>query len=111
MKRVIVNTAGHISDHRAKLTFAIMGACAVAAIFYAVNLYTLISHTVAMQKMESQAAVLGSAIGKLDAEYLRISSKITPDSLASYGLVPGHVSMYITRPAATANLVSLGNEL
>lgn len=114
MKRTIVNTAEHIHDHMIKLNAVILGACLIAAVFYAVNLYSLISHTVAIQRTESRTILLDSALGELDSEYLKLSGAITPDVLAEYGLVPGHVSLYITRPASTAsagNLARAGHEL
>ncbi|MCX6715679.1 MAG: hypothetical protein NT077_01525 [Candidatus Taylorbacteria bacterium] len=114
MKRVIVSTAGHIHDHRAKLSLVILSACVLVAVFYAVNLYTLVSHTIAIKQIESRAASLSGSLSALDAEYLKLTSTITPDILAEHGLVAGEVSLYITRPAPTAsagNLASLGNEL
>ncbi len=106
MKRtLIINT---------KLNAAILGTCAISAVFYAINLYSLISHTVAMQQTEGRAVLLASALSSLDAEYLKLTSAITPDALAEHGLVPGQVSLYITRPAATAaigNLAAHGHEL
>lgn len=94
-----------------KLNAAILGACAISALFYAVNLYSLISHTVAMQQIEGRAVLLASALSSLDAEYLKLTSAITPDALAEHGLVPGKVSLYVTRPASTASLAAGGHEL
>lgn len=86
----------------------------VSAVFYAINLYNLVSHTVAMQQTERRTVLLSSALSSLDAEYLKLTAAITPDTLAEHGLVPGQVSLYITRPAATASINSLaagGHEL
>lgn len=114
MKRSIVNTAGHVNDHRAILTAALLFGSVLCAAFYAFNLYTLISHTVALRQIDSQMVAIGSELSSLDSEYLKLASAITPDAVTAHGLMPAQVSVYITRPQPTAsigNLAQGGHEL
>lgn len=114
MKQAIAQTAGNIHAYRARITIAVIGACALAAAFYGYNLYSLISNTVAIKQVQSQSAAASSAISDLNARYLKVSGTITPDVIAKYGFKPGLVSVYITRTRAAAanhNLVARGHEL
>ena len=114
MKRAIAETADRINDYRANITTALLGAAILAAILYAFNLYALISRTVAIGQTEKQSAAISSVISALDGQYLKLTSAITPDTLAEHGLTSGQVSIYITRPSRTASigdLASVGHEL
>ncbi len=114
MKRVIVTTAGHVNDHRAKLTFALLLGSLMCAAFYGFNLYKLISHTVALQQVERAMVAIGSELSSLDTEYLKLASAITPDSVTAHGFVPAKVSAYIVRPQPTASIgimAAVGHEL
>ena len=42
-----------------------------------------------MQNIETQTATLDTQVDALDAQYLQLSSAITPDTLADYGLAQG----------------------
>ncbi len=81
---------------------------------YAINLYGVISDTVALQQIQRAASALSADVSALDTTYLHLSSKITPDTLHSYGLQEGEVSFFISRSpvAASGGRVAFsGNEL
>lgn len=106
--------ANQIHEYRAYITMVILGACFITAAFYGYNLYSLVSKTVSINKIESKAAALASTINDLDSKYLKLSSEITPDALSQYGLEPGVVAVYITKQTASASLGNLargGHEL
>jgi hypothetical protein len=69
---------------------------------------------VALESIQKQSAALSASVSDLDSKYLELGSAVTPDSLATYGLVQGKVSAYIPRTAPTASLNTLaarGHEL
>lgn len=114
MKKAITTTAGELHAYRAMITLAILAASPLCAVFYAFNLYSMISRTVALRHAESAITAASTDVGRLDAEYLKLAASVTPDLLASHGLAEGKVSLYITRTAATASLPALaqgGHEL
>jgi hypothetical protein len=115
MKQAIATTAENVHAHRAAITVALLIGCAICALFYAVNLYSLISRTVAIRQAEGSAASLSSAISALDATYLKLTSAITPDTVSAHGLSVGQVSAYIKRSQSTASimpaLAQVGHEL
>jgi len=88
-----------------------MGACAILIFFYAVNVYRVISHTVALQKVTTSLTSIGSAVGDLDAHYLALSSQVTPDSLSKYGLTQTQVSEFISRTSTLGTVATIGHEL
>jgi hypothetical protein len=114
MTEIIEQTHNIAAEYRARITLAFIAAGVIAALLYAFNLYAIVSRTVALGRVQSETAALGSAVASLDAEYLGLSSAFTPDSLGGHGLVLGRVSVYIERPASTASigpLASVGHEL
>ena len=122
MRAIAINNITRIVGATAKqnghslqiFTLAMLGACFITAVLYAINLYSLISYTVVIQRAETRSAALSGDLSRLDSEYLKLSTAITPDSLAKHGLAEGHVSIYITRPAPTASrgdLAALSHEL
>ncbi|HEX7724613.1 MAG TPA: hypothetical protein VF438_02670 [Candidatus Paceibacterota bacterium] len=116
MKRVLVNTAENVHAYRMNITLAILFASAICAAFYAMNLYSLVSRTVAIRQVERQLTSVSSAISDLDSQYLILTSNITPDTLASHGFTAGKIAAYIKRSQATASaqptlVASAGHEL
>ncbi|MGC9605781.1 MAG: hypothetical protein ABSF56_03490 [Minisyncoccia bacterium] len=114
MTEIIEQTHNIAAEYRARMTLCFIVLAAAAVLFYAFNLYAVVSRTVALSRVQSETAAAGSAVASLDAEYLGLSSALTPDSLGAHGLVQGKVSAYIERPASTASigpLASVGHEL
>jgi hypothetical protein len=103
MKRVLVNTAENVHAHRMNITIAILCASVLCAAFYAMNLYSLVSRTVALRQAERQVTAVSSAISDLDSTYLTLTSAITPDTLAAHGFTAGKVAAYIKRSEMTAS--------
>lgn len=109
MMRVIAHTAGEINQKRAYISLAVLFLSLVMGLVYAVNLYSLISRTVAIKNIESKINSINSVTSTLDAEYLKLASTITPDAISSHGLKQGRVTAYITRPSPTASIINLAS--
>jgi len=105
MKRVLVNTAENVHAYRMNITIAILCASVICAAFYAMNLYSLVSRTVAIRQIERQVTAISSVISDLDSTYLTLTSNITPDTLAAHGFTAGKVAAYIKRGQASASAV------
>ena len=116
MKRVLVQTAENVHAYRMNITLALLAASVLCAAFYAMNLYSLVSRTVALRHVESQLTTVSGDISDLDSKYLTLTSAITPDTLAAHGFAAGKVAVYITRTETTASaqptlVASAGHEL
>jgi hypothetical protein len=111
MTKAIAQTYTVANDHRAYITYALMGVCLFMMLAYAANLYSVISHTVALQKTEKSVTALSAAVDNLDADYIRISSRITPDTLSAHGFSQGHVSAFIPRSTSLGRVALGGYEL
>lgn len=109
--KALTHTYTVAKDHRLHITYAVFAACAALAIFYAVNLYTVISRTVALGQIQKQEATAAAAVASLNATYFQLSSAITPDTLRHYGMSQGHVSEFISRTASLGSVALRGNEL
>ena len=97
MTKVIALTYSTIHSHLARITATIFVACLLLIFAYAFNIFSIVSRTVSLQKMESKISAINSSVNNLDSEYLRLSGQITPDNLISYGMSQGKVSEYISR--------------
>lgn len=112
MTKTIVNTYNVVHEYRKKISVMLIAACVVTTLFYIFNVYAVISRTVAMQKINSQITATAIIVENLDAKYLGLSSKITPDSLDKYGMSQGKVSEYISKAASpTLGSISKVNQI
>lgn len=105
MKRVLTTTAEQVHAYRANITLALLFATMLCAMWYAINLYSLVSRTVALHQTEKSIASVSNQVSDLDTQYLKLTSAITPDQLAAYGLSAGKVAAYIKRTQSTASLL------
>ncbi|MES2216389.1 MAG: hypothetical protein V4481_03765 [Patescibacteria group bacterium] len=108
--KVIANAVSQ-SEFRMRAAQVLIATCAITGIFYAINLYSIISSTVALQHIGTESRALTSQIETLDGQYLKLSSTITPDTLATYGLQKGEVSFFISRSASLGRVAFGGHEL
>jgi len=102
MTKTIAQTYSLVHEYRMKISLAFAAVSAVMALLYIMNVYAVISRTVAIQKVNAEIVSTESAVESLDAQYLRLSSKITPDSLDAYGMSQGRVSEYISKASSAA---------
>jgi hypothetical protein len=111
MTRALAITYSVAREHHIRITLAFLAGCALLVMLYALYVYQVISHTVALQKAEMSMTALSTKVDSLDAKYLELSSKLTPDALASYGMTPGQVSQYISKSNSLSRVAFGGHEL
>jgi len=104
MTKAITFTYSVAMEHRLHIIRALMAGCMFLAILYAVNVYAVISRTVALQRLNVESATLGSSVDKLDTQYLALENKVSIDSLSTYGMSQGKVSEYITRSSSQGSV-------
>lgn len=97
MTKAIAQTYTIAHLYRRTITSALIMACIVSALFYAANLYRVISHTIALQQIAQETKTLNASVQELDAQYLTISKSITPDVIRSYGYGQASVKAFISR--------------
>ncbi|MEK7641581.1 MAG: hypothetical protein AAB365_01145 [Patescibacteria group bacterium] len=110
MTKALAQTYTIAHTYRRSITTALLMGCIVSALFYAANLYRVISHTVALQHITQEAKELNASVQALDAQYLGISKNITPDTLDVYGYGQAEVSAFISR-ASLGRVALAGHEL
>jgi len=111
MTKALAQTYNAAYEHRLNITYAVLAACAVVTCIYAMNVYRVVSRTVALQQAETRITAVTASVDNLDAQYLELSSSVTPDSLKQYGLSEGQVSAYISRSASLGSVALGGHEL
>jgi hypothetical protein len=108
--KVLARFLSHAGS-RLHLAHILMTVASVLVLMYGISLYSIISNTVALQQTNRQSAALTTEIEALDTLYLTLSNKITPDTLASYGLEKGEVSFFIPRTQSLGRVALGGHEL
>jgi len=111
MTRAAAQTITVTMQYRKEIIRAFLAVCAFLVILYAVNVYSALSDSVALQNAELQIAELSKTVEDLDAQYLTLSSTLTPDKFQEYGLSQGKVSAFITKSASIGRAAFAGNDL
>jgi len=111
MTHTLAQTYSSLKSYREFVVISLMALCLTMIAIYAFNVVTLISRTVAMQKVQSQVAALTLTTNDLDGKYLEAMSSITPDLVPTYGFSEGQVSEYISNSAALGRVAFGGHEL
>lgn len=97
MTKAIAQTYDVINENMMKVSYVAIAACLLLVLIYVINIFSIISKTVALQRVESEIIALSSNVDNLDSQYLNLSGRITPDNLSAYGMTQGKVSAYIAR--------------
>lgn len=100
MIRTFAHAHNFLYQYRSKLMTVFLTAIMVAICVYGFNVYMIIARAVALKHTETRIADLRSTVYALDAKYLSISGKITPDILHSYGLSQDQSPTFITRASS-----------
>lgn len=110
MTKAIAQTYNILNENLKIVNYVFLTGCFLIILLYVISIFSVVSKTVALQKIEAKISLLSSNVNNLDSEYLAFSLKISPDSLSDYGMSKGQVSEYITRSKIVSNHVALRNE-
>lgn len=108
MTRAIAHTYNLAAEYRLHITYALFAACAALVLAYGINVYSLISHTIAIQKVQGELLSSNNSLRDLDSKYIALSGTITPNTLRSYGFEPAQVSEFISRTTVLGSAVNEG---
>lgn len=111
MTKVIAITYTKAREYQAFLNYSLIGFCLLSALIYGMNLYSVITHTVALQKVEKQIATVENSVQTLDAKYIQLSSQVTKEMAKNYGLHEAPVSAYINRNVSLGSVAIRTSEL
>lgn len=111
MTKTLAQTYSIAQEYQRQIIAAALIACVFMLALYALNVYSVISHTVALESVQKQTATLSTSVDALDSQYLALTSKADPDKLADYGFRQGQVSAYISRTASLGSLATRAHEL
>jgi hypothetical protein len=111
MTKALAQTYNIANEHKKRLAYAMIFGCLFLVFIYAMNLYRVISRTVAIQDVNTQTVALAKSVDGLDSRYLELASQATPDKLSEYGMTQGEVTEYISRTASLGRVALGGHEL
>jgi cell division protein FtsL len=104
MTKAIAQTYNVVNSNIKTISYLFLLGSLALIFMYAISIFSLISSTVALQKVEAKITSLNTDINQLDSRYLVLSGTINPDDLSQYGMSKGKVSQYISR----SDLAKLG---
>lgn len=99
MTKAIIKTYDSIQNNLRLINYVFISACLLLLVWYSFSIFSIISKTVAVQKIETEINILNNKINDLDSEYLALTDRINLDKLSDFGMKKGQVSQYITRTA------------
>ncbi|MFA6314749.1 MAG: hypothetical protein WC648_00025 [Candidatus Paceibacterota bacterium] len=111
MTKTIVKTYSAIHEYSHKIVNIFFFIGAFLLLLYAMNVYSVISRTVALQNTQAEIVTATKTIEELDSKYLKLASNVTPDDLRSFGLKEGVVSAYISRTLPLSRVALVTHEL
>ncbi len=111
MTKAIAQTYTVVEMYSRQINTALIFICVFTLFLYAMNVYHVISRTVALESIQGQTADLTASVDKLDGQYLEMASKISPDALQTYGFKQGQVSAFISRTTPLGSVATRGHEL
>jgi len=97
MTKTIAQTYTIAHTYRRSITSILLAACIVCALFYVAHIYSMVSHSVAIQQATESVVAADAAIQRLDTQYIALTASITPDMLHTYGFDTAAVSAFISR--------------
>lgn len=97
MTKAITQTYTIVNQNAKYISYAFLAGCLIMVSVYVFSLFSVISNTVAIQKIQSKMATLSTNVDELDSEYLNLTGNISPDILSKYGLKTGVVTKYISK--------------
>jgi len=100
MTKAIAQTYNIFNENIRIISYSFIFGSLVLICIYALSIFSIISSTVALQKVEAKITVLNSSVNQLDSQYLVLSGTINPDDFSQYGMTKGTVSQYISRSAS-----------
>lgn len=111
MTKAIAQTYTTVHEYRRQITLALLAVSAVLIMIYAVNLYRVISNTLALQNIKTEITALEGSLDRLDSQYIALSHAVTPDAVTAHGFNQGEVSAFISRTASLGQIALAGHEL
>ena len=106
MTRAIAHTYNFAIEYRSTITASLIFTVLFMSFLYAVNVYAIVSRSVALQQIEKQVTAAEMEVRSLDMSYLGLSKKISPDALSAYGMTQGNPTAFIQRTTSLGRAVS-----
>lgn len=107
MTKIIAQTYKYTYEYKAYINYALLILSMAMVMFYILNIYKVISTSVAVGQAETHLSQLENEVQSLDSKYIELSNRITPELVHSKGMIEGTVTSYISR-TTSLGVVSLG---
>ncbi len=97
MTKALAQTYTTVHTYRVMIMRVLCVMCALATLWYGINVYSAISRTIAAENVSKQAAALSNSVNQLGSDYIKLSHSASPSALSQYGMNLGQVTAYIPR--------------
>jgi hypothetical protein len=110
MTKALAQTYTAVHAYRVAIMRLLCAACAIATIWYGINVYQAISRTIATEHMVNETSLISNTVNQLGSQYIQLSDDATPSALSKYGMSLGKVSVYIPRTTSLGSVALSGHE-
>lgn len=111
MTKALAHTYTTVHTYRVIIMRVLCVMCAVATLWYGINVYSAISRTIAAENITKEASALSNTVNQLGSDYIKLSHSASPNALTQYGMKLGQVSAYIPRTTSLGTVALSGHEL
>jgi len=110
MTKAIAQTYTTIHSYRVVIMRMLCVSCAVATVWYGVNVFEAISRTIAAEHLSATADTLSNSVNDLGSQYIKLANLASPSALASHGMTVAGVTAYIPRTASLGSVALSSHE-
>ncbi|MES2314428.1 MAG: hypothetical protein V4524_00625 [Patescibacteria group bacterium] len=106
MTKALAQTYTTVHTYRVMIMRVLCVMCALATLWYGINVYSAISRTIAAENISKEASALSNSVNQLGSDYIKLSHSASPSALSQYGMNLGQVTAYIPRTTSVSVALS-----
>ena len=111
MTKALAQTYTTIHTYRVNIMRLLCVGCALATVWYGINVYSAVSRTIAAEHISTQSSALSNSVNKLGSQYIELANLASPNALSAHGMTVSAVTTYIPRTASLGSVALSGHEL
>ena len=111
MTKTLAQTYTTIHTYRVNIMRLLCVGCALATVWYGINVYSAISHTIAAEHVSADASALSNSVNALGSRYIQLADLASPNAVSAHDMTVSAVTTYIPRTASLGSVALSGREL
>jgi len=110
MTKALAQTYTTVHTYRVLIMRVLCVGCALATLWYGINVYQAVSRTIAAEQIGGEADALNNSVNDLGTQYMKLENSASPSALSTYGMTVSPVSAYIPASASLGSVALSSHE-